>query len=108
MASIPAGFHSYLVWEPNGDKLELKDSSGGAFCDACKSFTFAKGQGAPGRAWEQETTLFTADVQALEIDKYPRLEIAKEQGIHSTFLKFADGKVYAYGSTDTFESAPAV
>ena len=108
MASIPAGFHSYLVWEPNGDKLELKDSSGGGFCDACKSFTFAKGQGAPGRAWEQETTLFTADVQALEIDKYPRLEIAKEQGIHSTFLKFADGKVYAYGSTDTFESAPAV
>ena len=108
MASIPAGFHSYLVWEPNGDKLELKDSSGGAFCDACKSFTFAKGQGAPGRAWEQETTLFTADVQALDIDKYPRLEIAKEQGIHSCICKFADGKVYEYGSTDTLDSAPAI
>ena len=93
MASIPAGFHSYLVWEPNGDKLELKDSSGGGFCDACKSFSFAKGQGAPGRAWAQETTLLTAGVQALGTDKYRRLEIAKEQAIHSCSYKFVDGKV---------------
>ena len=108
MATIPTGFHYFIVWEPNGDKLELKDSSGGPFCDACKSFSFAKGQGAPGRTWEQENTAFIPDVQALGIDKYPRLEIAKEQGIHSTFLKFADGKVYEYVSTDTLESAPAV
>jgi len=108
MATIPAGYQYFIVWEPNGDKLELKDSSGGPFCDACKSFSFAKGQGAPGRAWEQENTAFIPDVQALGFDKYPRLEIAKEQGIHSCICKFADGKVYEYGSTDTFESAPAV
>ena len=56
----------------------------------------------------KENTAFIPDVQALGIDKYPRLEIAKAQGIHSTFVKFADGKVYEYVSTDTLESAPAV
>ena len=108
MASIPAGFHSFLVWEPNGDKLELKDSSGGGFCDACKSFSFAKGQGAPGRAWEQETTLFTADVQALDPTKYPRMEIAKAEGIHSVVCKFKDGCVYEYSSTDTLDAVPDI
>ena len=64
-----------------------------------KSYSFAKGQGAPGRAWEKEDTLFTADVQGLEADKYPRLEHAKAEGIHSCICKYQDGCVYEYGTT---------
>jgi hypothetical protein len=94
------------VWEPNGDKLEFKDSSGGSFCEGCKSYKFAKGQGAPGRCWEKEDTLFTVDVQALDVEKYPRLELAKTEGIHSVVCKFKDGCVFEYGSTDTLEACP--
>ena len=33
MAAVPTGFQYFIMWEPNGDKLEFKDSSGGSFCD---------------------------------------------------------------------------
>jgi len=107
MASAPDGFQ-LIIWEPNGDKLEFKDSTGGSWSDACKSYSFSKGQGAPGRCWEKEETLFTADVQALEPTKYPRLEVAKKEGIHSVICKFKDGCVYEYSSTDTFDAVPDI
>ena len=34
MAAVPAGFQYFIQWEPNGEKLEFKDGSGGGFCDA--------------------------------------------------------------------------
>ena len=73
-----------------------------------KSYSFGKGQGAPGRAWEKEDCLFTADVQALAESAYPRLELAKAEGIHSCVCKFQDGCVFEYGTTDTLAAAPEI
>ena len=108
MTAVPAGFQYYIVWEATGDKLVFKESSGGSFCDACKSYSFAKGQGGPGRAWEKEDCQFAPDVQALDAEKYPRLEVAKAEGIHSCIFKFQDGCVFEYGTAETLDAAPAI
>ena len=73
-----------------------------------KSYSFVKGQGGPGRAWEGEDSQFVTDVQALDADKYPRLEVAKAEGIHSCVFKFQDGCVYEYGTTKTLDAAPEI
>ena len=73
-----------------------------------KSFSFAKGQGAPGRCWENGDTMFTPDVQALDPEKFPRLDVAKTDGIHSVVCKFQGGCVYEYGSTEVHDAAPEI
>ena len=52
--------------------------------------------------------MFTADVQALAESAYPRLELAKAEGIHSCVCKFQDGCVFEYGTTDTLAAAPEI
>ena len=74
----------------------------------CKAYSFAKGQGGPGRAWENQNSQFVADVQALDAEKYPRLEVAKAEGIHSCVFKFQDGCVYEYGTTAMLDAAPEI
>ena len=91
------------------DRVEALKAAGKdeLYTTVSSKMTFDKGQGAPGRAFESQTTEFHPDVKALDASAYPRLATAKEYGITSVAFKgTADGCIEV-GTTETWGAAPA-
>ena len=100
-----------IVWKPDGDKLvpDIAASSGpAAWLEGCKSVSFSKGQGVPGRAWASGAVEFAPNVQDLPVDKYPRLELAKSCGIQGSAAVMKDGVVIECGCTSPLSAPPAI
>ena len=99
------------MWTPDGDKLVLDVGSSkgnSAWIEGSKDMSFAKGQGLPGRAWASGNVEFAPNVQALSVDKYPRLELAKSCGIKGSAGVFKDGVVLEAGCAAELAAAPAL
>ena len=100
-----------LVWTPADDKLVLDTGASKGipeWIEGSKGVTFVKGQGVPGRAWASGAVEFAPNVQALPVDKYPRLELAKLCGIKGSAAIFKDGVVLECGSSGELAAAPAL
>ena len=100
-----------LTWIVDGDTLKLDAGASkgpAAWIEGSSPVTFAKGVGVPGRAWASGNVEFAANVQALPIDKYPRLELAKTCGIKGSAAVFKDGVVLECGSSSELSAAPAI
>ena len=108
---VPARATDVLAWTPDGDKLvcDLDKSSGPAeWLEGSKSYTFTKGQGVPGRAWDSGAVEFAPNVQSLSAEKYPRLELAKKCGIKGSAAVLKDGVVLECGCATELTEAPAL
>ena len=99
------------VWTPSGDKLTFDAAASkgpAAWIEGCKSVSFEKGQGVPGRAWASGSVEFAPNVQNLPVDKYPRLELAKSCGIKGSAAVMKDGVVIECGCSTELAAAPAL
>lgn len=66
------------VWYGSGPVIDI-------FRERTAGYTFAKGQGLPGRVWETRAPEWHRDTSALPADSFPRSAIAAELGIRAGF-----------------------
>lgn len=101
-----------IVWVPCGDHLEAqadKSYPGTApsfVQQSVDDFKFKPGQGIPGRAWEGKNNTFAPNVQALTKEKYPRLDVAKAEGVMGCFCIYKDDVIYEFGGDKPLEKIP--
>ena len=100
-----------ITWKPDGDvlKMDAAASAGpAAWLDGSAGVTFAKGKGVPGRAWASGAVEFAPNVQALTIEQYPRLELAKNAGIKGSAAVLKGDVVIECGCAAELSAAPAL
>merc|ERR1719440_1743520 len=61
-------------------------------------FKMRVGQGIPGRVWASKAFEHDANVTLLDKTAYPRLDIAKQHNIRTTFAIFKDNRVYEFST----------
>ena len=93
-----SGFTSAIKWT-GGDEAKF-EAGVGAWADASKGFSFAKGTGQPGRVLESGGHEWCPNVQNLPGDKFPRLDIAKSTGIKTVFNVAVNGGLVELASTE--------
>jgi len=92
------GFSAAIKWT-GGEEAKF-EAGVGAFADASKASSFAKGKGMPGRVLESGAHEWCANVQNLPADKFTRLATAQTTGIKTVFNVAVSGGVVELSSTE--------
>ena len=72
------------------------------------NFKFEPGQGAPGRAFQNNNPEFVADISALDVSAFPRKNLAEEFGVKSVCAVPCAGGVIEVFKADGWASVPNV
>jgi len=105
------GFTYACVWRPwvgrsGGTELQLDErASYGEFATKSKEYTFASGEGVPGRAYAEKDVAFCADLSGKDA-RDQRSAAAKGFEVKGCFAIWRDGAVWEFGGPQPMPDSP--